>query len=140
MNCPCFQYQHGHTSDELVFSSAAQDSVTGDGVAVKKVTNVFSKKILAKRALREIKLLQHFRGHRNVCLICLPFNGFRYVLIEPIGLTFREMQITCLYDMDIPRPDNFNETYLYEGRASPLAFVSASRANFVSFPNRIDGM
>ena len=35
-------------------------------MAVKKVTNVFSKKILAKRALREIKLLQHFRGHRNV--------------------------------------------------------------------------
>ncbi len=27
---------------------------------------------------------------------------------------FRQ-QITCLYDMDIPRPDNFNETYLYEG-------------------------
>jgi hypothetical protein len=24
-------------------------------------------------------------------------------------------QITCLYDMDIPRPDNFNECYLYEG-------------------------
>lgn len=24
-------------------------------------------------------------------------------------------QITCLYDMDIPRPDNFNEAYLYEG-------------------------
>ncbi|KAL3470529.1 MAP kinase MpkA [Aspergillus californicus] len=66
---------------------AATNVQTGEGVAVKKVTNVFSKKILAKRALREIKLLQHFRGHRN---------------------------ITCLYDMDIPRPDNFNETYLYE--------------------------
>lgn len=26
-------------------------------------------------------------------------------------------QITCLYDMDIPRPDNFNECYLYEGMA-----------------------
>jgi mitogen-activated protein kinase 7 len=39
---------------------------TNEGVAIKKVTNVFSKKILAKRALREIKLLQHFRGHRNV--------------------------------------------------------------------------
>lgn len=38
----------------------------GSEVAIKKVTNVFSKKILAKRALREIKLLQHFRGHRNV--------------------------------------------------------------------------
>ncbi|EHK98511.1 putative Mitogen-activated protein kinase spm1 [Glarea lozoyensis 74030] len=66
---------------------AAKNNDTDEGVAIKKVTNVFSKKILAKRALREIKLLQHFRGHRN---------------------------IACLYDMDIPRPDNFNETYLYE--------------------------
>lgn len=46
--------------------SAATNAHTGEGVAIKKVTNVFSKKILAKRALREIKLLQHFRGHRNV--------------------------------------------------------------------------
>ncbi|KAH8680557.1 mitogen-activated protein kinase SLT2/MPK1-like protein [Xylariales sp. PMI_506] len=66
---------------------AAVNNQTNEGVAIKKVTNVFSKKILAKRALREIKLLQHFRGHRN---------------------------ITCLYDMDIPRPDSFNEAYLYE--------------------------
>ncbi|KAG9614789.1 mitogen-activated protein kinase spm1, partial [Aureobasidium melanogenum] len=57
-------------------------------VAVKKITNVFSKQILAKRALREIKLLQHFRGHRN---------------------------ITCLFDMDIPGgPGSYNEVYLYE--------------------------
>lgn len=42
--------------------SGATNAATGEGVAVKKVTNVFSKKILAKRALREIKLLQHFRG------------------------------------------------------------------------------
>ncbi|KAK7517717.1 SLT2-like MAP kinase protein [Phyllosticta citricarpa] len=72
---------------------AAQNNQTGEGVAIKKVTNVFSKKILAKRALREIKLLQHFRGHRN---------------------------ITCLYDMDIPRPENFNECYLYEGMYTQL--------------------
>ncbi len=48
--------------------SAAVNNQTNEGVAIKKVTNVFSKKILAKRALREIKLLQHFRGHRNVRL------------------------------------------------------------------------
>jgi mitogen-activated protein kinase 7 len=46
--------------------SAATNVQSGESVAIKKVTNVFSKKILAKRALREIKLLQHFRGHRNV--------------------------------------------------------------------------
>ena len=49
--------------------SAANNNHTGEGVAIKKVTNVFSKKILAKRALREIKLLQHFRGHRNVGML-----------------------------------------------------------------------
>jgi hypothetical protein len=45
---------------------------SNEGVAIKKVTNVFSKKILAKRALREIKLLQHFRGHRNVRSVLFP--------------------------------------------------------------------
>jgi len=52
-----------------VSGSAATNNSTGEGVAIKKVTNVFSKKILAKRALREIKLLQHFRGE------CEAFNG-----------------------------------------------------------------
>lgn len=51
-------------------NSAAVNNQTNEGVAIKKVTNVFSKKILAKRALREIKLLQHFRGHRNVRRRC----------------------------------------------------------------------
>lgn len=37
-------------------------------------------------------------------------------------------QITCLYDMDIPRPENFNETYLYEGTllANPLQRIALS--------------
>jgi mitogen-activated protein kinase 7 len=35
-------------------------------VAIKKVTKVFEKAILAKRALREVKLLRHFSGHENV--------------------------------------------------------------------------
>ena len=85
---------------------AATNTQTGEGVAIKKVTNVFSKKILAKRALREIKLLQHFRGHRNVRILPEMIAGIVANKVE---------QITCLYDMDIPRPDNFNETYLYEG-------------------------
>lgn len=49
-------------TDAFDCCSAATNNQTGEGVAIKKVTNVFSKKILAKRALREIKLLQHFRG------------------------------------------------------------------------------
>jgi len=66
-----FGRPHVMGSDRILTGgrSAATNSQTGEGVAIKKVTNVFSKKILAKRALREIKLLQHFRGHRNVRLL-----------------------------------------------------------------------
>ena len=49
-----------------MFYSSAADDISGETVAIKLVTRVFDKVQLAKRALREIKLLQHFRGHRNV--------------------------------------------------------------------------
>ncbi|KAK9476839.1 kinase-like domain-containing protein [Lipomyces japonicus] len=71
----------------VVCAAKYTESSQAVGVAIKKVTNIFSKKILAKRALRELKLLMHFRGHKN---------------------------ITCLYDVDIVNTNNFNEIYLYE--------------------------
>ncbi|KAL7408972.1 kinase-like domain-containing protein [Mrakia frigida] len=88
---------------------------TGEMCAVKKITNVFSKKILSKRCLREIKLLHHFRGHKN---------------------------ITCLYDLDIvfdPVTHAFNEVYLYEElmEADLHAIIRSSQplsdAHFQSF-------
>ncbi|KAJ7591385.1 kinase-like domain-containing protein [Mycena floridula] len=68
---------------------AARHRRSGEGCAIKKITNINTKRILTKRCLREIKLLHHFRGHKN---------------------------ITCLYDMDIVfQPNgNFDEVYLYE--------------------------
>ncbi|KAG6837825.1 hypothetical protein H0H93_016193 [Arthromyces matolae] len=68
---------------------AATHRRTGEGCAIKKITNINTKRILTKRCLREIRLLHHFRGHKN---------------------------ITCLYDMDIVfQPNgNFDEVYLYE--------------------------
>lgn len=67
--------------------ASAVHKASGESIAIKKITGIFSKRILTKRALREIKLLRHFRGHRN---------------------------ITCLYDLDIVNPAAFNEVYLYE--------------------------
>ncbi|KNC97683.1 CMGC/MAPK protein kinase [Spizellomyces punctatus DAOM BR117] len=66
---------------------AAQNLETGQEVAIKKVQKVFEKSILAKRALREIKLLRHFNGHEN---------------------------ITSLQDMDVTDPQNFNEVYIVQ--------------------------
>lgn len=77
----------GHGAYGIVCAANYSGSPGNQGVAIKKVTNIFSKKILTKRALRELKLLNHFRGHKN---------------------------ITCLYDMDIVTFPNFNEVYLYE--------------------------
>jgi serine/threonine protein kinase len=75
-----------YANDDLVLAhSAAVNNLTNEGVAIKKVTNVFSKKILAKRALREIKLLQHFRGHRNVSLAPV-FNPSIQVMLTPSRL------------------------------------------------------
>lgn len=82
----------GHGAYGIVCSAKYDDGVSSEGsmVAIKKITNIFSKNILCKRALRELKLLQFFRGHNN---------------------------ITCLYDLDIvynPLTNDFNDIYLYE--------------------------
>ncbi|KAI9596268.1 mitogen-activated protein kinase spm1 [Syncephalis fuscata] len=66
---------------------AASDRETGASVAIKKITRVFDKLILAKRSLREIKLMRHFSGHDN---------------------TVR------LIDIEVTDPTNFNEIYIIE--------------------------
>ncbi|RUS15898.1 kinase-like domain-containing protein [Endogone sp. FLAS-F59071] len=66
---------------------AADNKKTNTKVAIKKVCKLFERPILTKRALRELRLLQHFNGHKN---------------------------ITGLYDMDIVNFENFNELYLYQ--------------------------
>ncbi|EEB09351.1 CMGC/MAPK protein kinase Pmk1 [Schizosaccharomyces japonicus yFS275] len=50
----------------IVCAAKNMASKEQEGVAIKKITNIFSKPILTKRALREIKLLIHLRNHRNM--------------------------------------------------------------------------
>ena len=45
---------------------AARDAFTGQKVAIKKINDVFTIETIAKRTLREIKLLRHFAGHDNI--------------------------------------------------------------------------
>lgn len=67
---------------------ACTEEKSGEDVAIKKVTKVFDRKILAKRTLREIKLLRHFQGHEN---------------------------ITCILEIfKIDPSDSFNEIYLVQ--------------------------
>lgn len=48
---------------------SAFDSKTGEMVAIKKMSNVFSHPLETKRTLRELRLLRHFIEHENVLTI-----------------------------------------------------------------------
>ncbi|TYJ53942.1 hypothetical protein B9479_005419 [Cryptococcus floricola] len=66
-----------------------QDTYTDTTLAVKCITRVFDKVILAKRALREITLLRHFWGHENLTgLVDLDhvWDGYNeiYLYMEPM--------------------------------------------------------
>jgi serine/threonine protein kinase len=43
-----------------------KNSETGQEFAIKRISKVFERRIIAKRTLRELKLLKHFGGHENV--------------------------------------------------------------------------
>lgn len=71
------------------FSRAATHKSSGTDVAIKKIgERNFEQVILAKRALRELKMLRLLNGHDNVA---------------------------CFYDVDTNDSRNFNELYLVEG-------------------------
>ncbi|EJT49955.1 MAP kinase [Trichosporon asahii var. asahii CBS 2479] len=68
---------------------SVQDTVSGEPVAIKCITRVFDKPILARRALREITLLRHFGEHENLTgLIDLDnvWDGYNeiYLYMEPM--------------------------------------------------------
>jgi serine/threonine protein kinase len=53
---------------------SVQDTLSGEPVAVKCITRVFDKVILARRALREITLLRHFGEHDNLTGYVFPWT------------------------------------------------------------------
>mmetsp|Transcript_5536 Transcript_5536/g.7638 ORF Transcript_5536/g.7638 Transcript_5536/m.7638 type:complete len:383 (+) Transcript_5536:143-1291(+) len=80
------------------FVCSADDAVSGEQVAIKKVADVFSDLIDAKRILRELKLLRHFDAHENV------INVIDCMTIPPNTTRFRDVYIvTRLFESDMDR-------------------------------------
>ncbi|ODV77479.1 kinase-like protein [Suhomyces tanzawaensis NRRL Y-17324] len=46
--------------------SAIDTNSTPLKVAIKKINSIFTREVLLKRAVRELKLMRHFRGHGNI--------------------------------------------------------------------------
>ena len=72
--------------------------VDGRQVAIKKVGDVFSDLVDAKRIVREIKLLRHFDGHENIIAIA------DIMTIPPDTPDFKDVYIvTNLMESDMDR-------------------------------------
>lgn len=86
--------QLGRGNSGYVFS--ALDTRTGNQVAIKKVSNIFRDIGEAKRVLRELKLLRHFRGHENIVTV-------QDMMMDPHSTQdFRDIYIvTNLYEADL---------------------------------------
>ncbi|KAG0181461.1 Mitogen-activated protein kinase [Apophysomyces sp. BC1021] len=58
---------------------------TNEVVAIKKCFRIFDKKLLTKRCLREVKLLQHFNGHPRIIglktLDIVDYNNFNEIYL-----------------------------------------------------------
>ncbi|KAI7862613.1 kinase-like domain-containing protein [Spinellus fusiger] len=70
---------------------------TNEVVAIKKCFRIFDKKLITKRCLREIKLLQHFNGHPRIIglrsLDIVDYNNFNeiYLLQECCDTTMADV-------------------------------------------------
>lgn len=63
----CWEMVHTEWSGKIILLkfSSALDTQSGQSVAVKKINQIDSL-LVAKRTLRELKLLRHFQGQSNV--------------------------------------------------------------------------
>ncbi len=99
---------------KLIYS-AARDKKTGTDVAIKKVTSVFQKPILAKRALREIKLLRHFAGHENITSIldmeAADFETFNEIYISQ---ELMEADLHQIIRSEQPLSDAHYQYFIYQ--------------------------
>ena len=77
---------------------SARDKLTNKKVAIKKMVDVIEEAQDAKRVLRELKLLRHFRVHENI--ICI-----KDILLSPAPKsTFKDIYVvTDLMDTDLHR-------------------------------------
>lgn len=53
----------------VVCQATETGASNGRRIAIKKVMKIFTNEILVKRAFRELRLMRHFRGHKNVNII-----------------------------------------------------------------------
>lgn len=113
--------------------------VEGRQVAIKKIGDVFSDLVDAKRIVREIKLLRHFHKHENIV------NIADIMTIPPGTTDFKDVYIvTNLMESDMdriiasgqPLTDQHFQYFIYQVRfLAQLSVLSQQRGNIRRFPS-----
>lgn len=111
----------------IILGSAALDQKSGHSVAIKRI-NQISSLIVARRTLRELRLLRHFQGHPNIITI-------RDLFVTTPGPSFDELYIALdLMDTDFchiinskyPLTDAHVQRFLYQLLCGVKAMHSAN--------------
>eukprot|EP00957_Ditylum_brightwellii_P191541 14583657-Ditylum_brightwellii.AAC.1 len=96
---------------------SAFDTVVGECVAIKKIRNLFDDEIIAKRILREIKLLRHFNSHENVVtvhdIMVFPKDTENFDDVY-IVLNLMESDLDQIIRSSQPLTDQHHQYFLYQ--------------------------
>lgn len=96
---------------------SADDTITGESVAIKKIAAVFDDLVDAKRILREVKLLRHLANHHNIIqlrdVMTSPPNSQDF---NDLYLVFDryECDLDRLISMGQELSDAHNKYFLYQ--------------------------
>jgi mitogen-activated protein kinase 1/3 len=100
--------------------------ISGQKVAIKKITDTFSDLVDAKRILREIKLLRHFDGHENVIkildIMTLPANTVDFVDIYIIT-DLMESDLDRIISSSQPLTEQHFQYFIYQILRGMMEFI-----------------
>ncbi|CDO54011.1 similar to Saccharomyces cerevisiae YHR030C SLT2 Serine/threonine MAP kinase [Geotrichum candidum] len=80
----------------VVCQATETGASNGRRIAIKKVMKIFTNEILVKRAFRELRLMRHFRGHKNI----ISLYDLDMVTIHPYDGLYCYQE---LMDLDLAR-------------------------------------
>ena len=112
--------------DMCQFFSSAMDSTLGYAVAIKRINQINSN-LVARRTLREIKLLKHFQGHPNIISIFDIFKTDSSTHFDELYITQELMDTDMCHIIQSKHPitEEHVKKFLYQLLRGLLALHSA---------------
>ncbi|KAL4072669.1 kinase-like domain-containing protein [Scleroderma yunnanense] len=96
---------------------AVGDKITGENRVIRKFSNVGKQHFEAKRCLREIRFLRHFKGHDNIAQICdIDVNFYSNGDFDEVYLieAYCETDLRKIIRLECPLADNELRAFVHQ--------------------------